>query len=135
MVLSRPLFSAHAKVSPTRSSTTPCRGQVAGTTPGNYSVYIDDGTGATPSSTVALVYANIDAVNGFTIEFYVQAATPIVANISEEIAIASGYSFATVQSLIAERFGKRMGRLLGVGRLVPVLPSGASVLRRFERRN
>jgi hypothetical protein len=93
-------------------------GQAEGTTPGSYSVYVDNGTGAMPSSVISLVYAAIDAVNGFTIEFYVNAATALAASISMGCEVSDGYTFATVQSQIIDAL-EALGGGLSVGQTLP----------------
>lgn len=93
-------------------------GQSTGTTPGAYAIYVDDGSGATPSTTISLVFAAVDAVNGFTIEPYVQAATAIIADISLGLEVGDGYVFATVQSQASAAL-QAFGATLKVGQTLP----------------
>jgi uncharacterized phage protein gp47/JayE len=72
-----------------------------GNSPGSYTVYVDDGSGAIGSALIAQIYAAIDAVNGFTIEFYVLAATPLNAAVSMEITLAAGFNVAAVKLAIS----------------------------------
>jgi hypothetical protein len=72
-----------------------------GDSPGSYTVYVDDGSGAISTTLVAQIYAAIDAVNGFTIEFYVLPAAPLNAATSMDVTLAAGFNPAAVNLAIS----------------------------------
>ncbi len=87
-------------------------------TPGSYVVTIDDGSGATPSSTVTSVSNAVNAVRPIGSTAYVQAATAILANVSLTIAVESGYSVSAAQAAVNAALVAYIGAL-GVGARMP----------------
>jgi len=87
-------------------------------TPGSFVVTIDDGSGATPSSTVATVAAAVNGVRPIGSTAYVQAATPLLASISLTLAVASGYSASTAQAAVNAAMVNYIGAL-AVGVTLP----------------
>ncbi len=59
--------------------------------PGNFVVYVDDGSGSPSTSLKALVYAAVDAVRPIGTTFAVFGPTVVTANVAATITTASGY--------------------------------------------
>lgn len=83
-------------------------------TPGSFVVTIDDGSGATPSSTVQTVAAAVNGVRPIGSTAYVQAATALLADISMTITVGSGYSTSAAQAAVNAALVAYIGSL-GVG--------------------
>jgi uncharacterized phage protein gp47/JayE len=86
--------------------------------PGTVTVVLDDGSGATPSSTVALVAAAVQAVRAATINAYVIAATPLAATVSMTLTTATNASHAAAVADVQAALAAYIGAL-GVGNPLP----------------
>jgi uncharacterized phage protein gp47/JayE len=86
--------------------------------PGTVTVVVDDGGGATPSSTIALVATAVQAVRAATINAYVVAATPLAANISMTLTTAANTSHAAAVAAVQAALASYIGAL-GVGTPLP----------------
>ncbi len=88
------------------------------TAPGTVTVVVDDGSGATPSSTIALVATAVQAVRAATINAYVIAATPLAANISMTLTTAANTNHAAAVAAVQAALAAYIGAL-GVGNPLP----------------
>ena len=86
--------------------------------PGTVTVVIDDGSGATPSSTVALVATAVQAVRAATINAYVMAATPLLASVSMTLITAANTNHAAAVAAVEAALAAYIGAL-GVGDPLP----------------
>jgi uncharacterized phage protein gp47/JayE len=86
--------------------------------PGTVTVVVDDGSGATPSTTVALVATAVQAVRAATVNAYVVAATPLAANIGMTLATAANTSHAAAVAAVEAALASYIGAL-GVGTPLP----------------
>lgn len=68
--------------------------------PGSFVVTIDDGSGATPSGTVATVANAVNAVRPIGSTAYVLAATMLAANVSITLTVAAGFSVPAAQAAV-----------------------------------
>ena len=67
---------------------------------GYFYVVIDDGSGAPPSGLLSNIYAAIDAVRPFTVEFGVFAPAIVTANVVLHISAAAGYTGSAVANTV-----------------------------------
>jgi hypothetical protein len=79
--------------------------------PGNFSVTVDDGSGATPGATLALVSAAVDAVRPIGSSFSVQAATVLRANISMSITCPTAQLKALATAVVADAIASYIASL------------------------
>lgn len=86
--------------------------------PGTVTVVVDDGSGATPASTIALVASAVQAVRAATINAYVIAATPLAANISMTLTTAANTNHAAAVAAVQAALAAYIGGL-GVGGTLP----------------
>jgi uncharacterized phage protein gp47/JayE len=86
--------------------------------PGTVTVVVDDGSGATPAGTIALVAASVQAVRAATINAYVIAATPLTANISMILTTAANTNHAAAVASVQAALAAYVGAL-GVGNPLP----------------
>jgi uncharacterized phage protein gp47/JayE len=86
--------------------------------PGTVTVVIDDGSGATPSSTVALAATAVQAVRAATINAYVIAATPLTATINMTLITAANTSHAAAVTAVQAALASYIGGL-AVGAALP----------------
>ena len=105
--------------------------------PGTVTVVVDDGSGATPAGTIALVAAAVQAVRAATINAFVIAATPLAANISMTLTTSANTSHAAAVAAVQAALAAYIGSL-GVGGtllytrlaqlacIIPVAPSPTS---------
>jgi uncharacterized phage protein gp47/JayE len=66
--------------------------------PGNFIVYVDDGSGAPSTALKALVYAAVDAVRPIGSTFGVFGPTVITANVALTLVTATGYTHTALTS-------------------------------------
>jgi uncharacterized phage protein gp47/JayE len=86
--------------------------------PGTVTVVIDDGSGATPSSTVSLVAAAVQTVRAATINACVIAATALDANVSMTLTLVANTNQATAVAAVEAALAAYIGAL-GVGDTLP----------------
>jgi uncharacterized phage protein gp47/JayE len=86
--------------------------------PGAVTVAVDDGSGATPSSTIALVATAVQAVRAATINAYVIAAAPLAASISMTLTTAPNTNHAAAVASVQAALTIYIGGL-GVGGTLP----------------
>lgn len=70
-------------------------------TPGSFTVTVDDGSGATPSSTITTVATAVSGVRPIGSTAIVQAATALTANTAMTLTLASGYSSSAAVAAVA----------------------------------
>lgn len=87
-------------------------------TPGTFTVSIDDGSGATPSSTVTTVANAVALVRPIGSTAYVQAAAEVLANVVVTLTVASGYSVSSAQAAVNTAITSYINAL-GVGVTMP----------------
>jgi uncharacterized phage protein gp47/JayE len=95
-------------------------------TPGSFTLYADDGSGAPPSTTLSTISAAVNASRALGIAYAVQGPSEIVANISFTLSVSTGIVkaniIAGVQSAVADYIGALpMGSSLPYSRLLQVI--------------
>lgn len=102
--------------------------------PGYFYGVVDDGSGATPSSTIAAVYNAVDAVRAFGIAFNIVAATTLGANVSVILTIAPSYDGPTVRAAVTAAIQAYINSLgvaatLQYNQLIRVIFNASAALR------
>lgn len=83
-------------------------------TPGSFAVFVDDGSGATPSGTLSTVYNAISGVRPIGTTAYVLAASKLTANISMALTVSAGGTLAAAEAAVSTAISTYIGSL-GVG--------------------
>ncbi len=87
-------------------------------TPGSFTVTIDDGSGATPTTTVSTVANAVNGVRPIGSTAIVQAAQAALANISMSLTIQTGYSISAAQAAVSAAIAAYVNGL-AVGTTLP----------------